>query len=167
MSPHVGVFTDEWPNERVDPGTAVYCPAFAGLPEHVAPWLSILPIHDANAKLLAAIAKPDFAATATRPGFAGLCLVDPFRKPERLFQSVLEAGIAGVANLPTVASFSGPILYGLEELSSGFDRELALLELAKSRGLRIAGVGADLEQAEKLRRIGCEFVVMLLPSAGM
>jgi len=66
--------------------------------------LGILPIHDANGRLVEGLSKPRFRRV---PDFAGVCLADPFRRLDDILDCVREAGIKGVVNLPTVAPLLG------------------------------------------------------------
>lgn len=149
---------DRWPVPGLAPDDAVFCPAVSGLPPERAAWLSILPIHDANGAFLAALEAAPFAEGVARPAYAGLCLVDPFRRPGDLFDAVARAGLPGIANLPTVSAFSGSMAEDIDAFGLGFQKELELLSEARERGLRIAGFGAGEAACARLRGIGCERV---------
>jgi predicted TIM-barrel enzyme len=64
--------------------------------------IGILPIHDANGRLLDELSAAEFSRV---PDFAGVCLSDPFRRLDMILDGVRRAGNKGVVNLPTVAPF--------------------------------------------------------------
>jgi len=90
-----------------------------------------------------------------------VCLVDPFRQLGQLFNTLMDAGISGVVNLPTTGTFRGSMARALEDLGTGISRELAMLALARDHGLRIGGAATTLETSAKMIETGCEFVVNL------
>lgn len=110
----------------------VFCPCLKDLPEELALTLGILPVHDANGRLLAELehVDPDHA-----PDFAGLCLVDPFRRLDDILDRVAAAGINGVINLPTVV----PFLEGQqsEAILALHQDERAALQKAEKRGFEV------------------------------
>ncbi|MCF3934868.1 phosphoenolpyruvate hydrolase family protein [Acuticoccus sp. M5D2P5] len=161
------VLTAHWPPARAVDDLAIYCPALAGLPDAIAPWLAILPVHDANAVLLEALEGAAFSAAPTRPDFAGVCLVDPFRQRRKVLQAVIDAGIGGIANLPTVATFAGPVLGDLEALRVGLDRELDGLTEAAAMGLATAAVVTDRAMLSRAEQGGFDTVLMCEPSGAL
>src|ERR687890_212233 len=74
----------------------IFCPCLQGLPRRSNLWIASLPIHDANAVLLDAVASDAFRNSPVKPAFAGVCLVDPFRQMKQIFQTIIAAGISGV-----------------------------------------------------------------------
>ena len=155
--------TATWPPTRcLEPGVQwIYCPWLEGLPPKSGLWLASLPIHDANAVLLDAIASQSFRSSALKPDFAGVCLVDPFRQLGQLFVALKNAGISGIANLPTTGTFRGSMARALDDLGTGVNREIAMMEQARDHGLRIGGVAMTLETRAKMIETGCEFVLDL------
>jgi predicted TIM-barrel enzyme len=150
------------PHEPEEPETEwIFCPWLQGLPRRSSLWIASLPIHDANAVLLNAIASDSFRSAPLKPAFVGVCLVDPFRQLKQLFQTVAAAGIAGVVNLPTTGAFRGSMARALDDLGTGLNREIAMLVLARDQGLRIGGVATAPETGAKLADIGCDFVLNL------
>ena len=85
-------------------GRTVFCPCLENLPPEIACMLGILPIHDANGRLVEELSKPRFRRV---PDFAGICLADPFRRLDDILDCVRGAGIKGIVNLPTVAPLLG------------------------------------------------------------
>jgi predicted TIM-barrel enzyme len=150
------------PHGLVEPETEwIFCPWLQGLPSRSGLWIASLPIHDANAVLLNAIAVDSFRGAPLKPAFVGVCLVDPFRQLKQLFQTVAAAGIGGIVNLPTIGAFRGSMARALDDLGTGVDREIAMLVLARDQGLRIGGVATAPETEAKLVDIGCDFVLNL------
>ncbi len=150
------------PHEPEEPETEwIFCPWLQGLPRRSGLWIASLPIHDANAVLLDAIASVSFRREPIKPAFVGVCLVDPFRQLKQLFQTVAAEGIAGVVNLPTTGAFRGSMARALDDLGTGVDREISMLVLARDQGLRIGGVATSPEAGAKLVDIGCDFVLNL------
>ncbi|MEZ2131506.1 MULTISPECIES: phosphoenolpyruvate hydrolase family protein [unclassified Sinorhizobium] len=155
--------TATWPpNGPSEPEVEwIFCPWLEGLPHKSSLWIASLPIHDANAVLLDAIASQPFRSAPRKPDFVGACLVDPFRQLDKLFSNVMAAGISGMVNLPTTGTFRGSMARALDDLGSGMNREIAMLALARDRGLRIGGVATVPEISAKMVEVGCEFVLDL------
>jgi predicted TIM-barrel enzyme len=139
----------------------IFCPWAHGLPQSTSLWIASLPIHDSNAVLLDAISSVEFRDASSKPTFAGVWMVDPFRRPERLFRAVADAGISGVVNLPTVGVFGGATARALDGLGTSVGREITMLAEARGQGLRIGGVATTSEVAGEMINVGCEFVVLL------
>jgi predicted TIM-barrel enzyme len=142
-------------------GEWIFCPWLQGLPRRSNLWIASLPIHDANAALLDAVASDAFRNSPVKPAFAGVCLVDPFRQMKQIFQTIMAAGISGVVNLPTTGAFRGSMAQALDDLGTGVNREITMLALARDYGLRIGGVATTQETGSKMTDIGCDFVLLL------
>jgi predicted TIM-barrel enzyme len=162
-APRIVRIVSAWPpGSSTGPDTEwILCPWLSGLPRRFNLLIASLPIHDANAVLLDTLASAEFQASFPKPAFAGVCLVDPFREMEKLFQALGNAGISGVVNLPTVGAFGGTMARALDDLGTGVDREIAMLMLARAQGLRIAGVATVPEVGVRMVGIGCDFVLFL------
>jgi len=163
----VPTITATWPPRGAREAEAewIFCPWLEGLPYKSSLWIASLPIHDANAVLLDAIASPSFRDAPRKPEFVGACLVDPFRQIDKLFSSLMDAGISGVVNLPTTGTFRGSMARALDDLGTGMNREIAVLALARDRGLRIGGAMTVTETGARMAEIGCEFVLDLRNTA--
>ncbi|WP_114948959.1 phosphoenolpyruvate hydrolase family protein [Microvirga calopogonii] len=146
--------------------TWIFCPWLQGLPRRTNLWIASLPIHDANAVLLDAIASDAFRNASLKPAFVGVCLVDPFRQLKHVFRTLAAAGVAGVVNLPTTGAFRGSMARALDDLGTGVTHEIAMLALARDQGLRIGGVAMTLETGARLIDNGCDFVLNLRFGAG-
>ena len=155
--------TSTWPPRLCREPVAkwIFCPWLQGLPQKSSLWIASLPIHDANAVLLDAVASDTFRSASLKPAFVGICLVDPFRQLKQLFQSLAAVGVAGVVNLPTTGAFRGSMARALEDLGTGVTREITMLTLARDQGLRIGGAATSTETEAKLIDIGCDFVLNL------
>lgn len=75
------------------------------------------------------------------PDFAGVCLSDPFRRMEDVFDRLRAEGIGGIVNLPTIAvmmTSSGDRIF-----ESLCEREAAALEKARAAGFRTLRILCD------------------------
>jgi hypothetical protein len=146
-----------WPGRTDGAERVILCPWLHGPDVVECFWLSLLSWHDANATLLAALpqAHPGTAATV----FAGVFCVDPFRRPEALFTALRQAGVAGIANLPSVSFLDGEFATTLEDCGLGTRREIAFLRRAREEGFRIVGCATSLPAAEALADAGAELIL--------
>ena len=125
------------PAEGGPAGPVIVCPWAAGLrlPEDV--WLSILPIHDANAW----VESPEpIAWHGTDPErvFFGVFALDKLRSPARIFAALRARGVRGIVNLPSVGFFDGAAGEHMRALDYAVDHELAFLREAAQAGFRVA-----------------------------
>jgi predicted TIM-barrel enzyme len=155
--------TSTWPpfSGRETEAKWIFCPWLEGLPPKSGLWIASLPIHDANAVLLAAITSQSFRDMPTKPAFVGVCLLDPFRQLSQVFSTLRAAGISGIVNLPTTGTFRGSMARALDDLGTGVNREIAMMAQARDHGLRIGGVAMTTEASAKMIEAGCEFVLDL------
>jgi hypothetical protein len=129
--------TADWP-AQLSGAPVVFSPCIAGLPPDLAVDLAILPIHDANRRLVEALPA---APRPCAPDYAGLCLSDPFMRIDDLLARLRAAGIGGVANFPTVA----PMLAGedADQFTLLYRRELQGLDRAAAAGFATLRIGPD------------------------
>jgi predicted TIM-barrel enzyme len=144
-----------WPPRRPD-RDALYalCPCLAGLPPKRAAWLGVLPLHDANARLLEEVSK-GIAGNV----LAGVLAIDPFRSASDLLAALRAAGVRGVVNLPSVAAFDGEMGGILDDLRFGVAREIDFLAAAVAAGFRAAGCARSPEVAQRMIAAGVELIV--------
>lgn len=136
----------EVPADGGPAGPVIVCPWATGLrlPEDV--WLSILPIHDANAWL----ESPEpIAWHRTDPDrvFFSVFAIDKLRSPARIFAALRAKGIRGIVNLPSVGFFDGLSGNHMRTLDYAVERELEFLREAALAGFR---VGAFTDRSEAI-----------------
>ncbi len=108
--------------------------------------MGLLPLEDANAATLDLLR----ASRAAVPVVAGLCATDPFRNLDRLLAEVVELGVAGVINLPSVGMIDGQFARSLEAAGLGYAREVELIREARRAGLATLGFAYDAAQAASM-----------------
>src|SRR5262245_1182398 len=144
-----------WPPRGSDRAAlTVLCPCLAGLPPRRAAWLGVLPLHDANARLLAAI-----AGGVADDMIAGVLAIDPFRSVPDLLAALRAAGVRGVVNLPSVAAFDGEMGGILDDLRFGVAREIDFLATAVAAGFRAAGLARSPEIAQRMIAVGVKLII--------
>ncbi|HYZ63708.1 MAG TPA: phosphoenolpyruvate hydrolase family protein [Acetobacteraceae bacterium] len=145
------------PDAPADGEMLILCPFLAGLDPAIAMWLGPLAWHDCNAALLAALpaSVPSGACV-----FAGVFCADPFRSAGDLLGALHAAGVAGVANLPSVSFLDGEFAQTLDALQLGRQRELAFLRGAAQAGFRIAGCAGSPAEAQELAAAGAELLIV-------
>jgi predicted TIM-barrel enzyme len=145
--------------QAVPPNAAtkwILCPWLDRFPKDNGIWLSVLAAHDANESLLEAL------PASKKPGYtvyAGAFAVDMLRAPGELIRALKRAAIAGVINFPSTSFIDGEAGAVLNGLSLGIDREIEFLRACSMEGLRIAGVANSREVAQRLIRIGVDFLI--------
>ncbi|SDM39794.1 phosphoenolpyruvate hydrolase family protein [Allokutzneria albata] len=127
-------------------------PSVAGL----LPW--------ANANELTLGVLPSIAGSGTL--FATVCANDPLRPASQVLARLVDLGVAGVLNAPTVGLLTGPVRAAVERAGLGFDREVELMALAARHGLRAWGYAFTPAQATALVDHGAEAVVVHLGITG-
>jgi predicted TIM-barrel enzyme len=153
-----------WPKPRQERGIlTLLCPCLAGLPPDRAAWLGILPLHDANARLLAIVRElgGQGGAQGGMSGdvFAGVLAIDPFRSVADLLAALRAGGVRGVVNLPSVAAFDGEMGAILDDLRFGMAREIDFLAAAVASGFRAAGCARSPETAQRMVEAGVELII--------
>lgn len=99
----------------------------------------MLPIHDANGLLLDELARiPTTAAEVPPPDFAAVCLSDPFRRIDDVFDTIRAAGIGGIINLPSIVALMTS--FGDRTFGALYDRECRMLDHASAAGFHVVRV---------------------------
>ncbi len=93
----------------------------------------LMPFGDANAIVLDMAAEV-LPVVKRTPVLAGVCGTDPMRRMERFLTEIRDIGFAGVQNFPTVGLIDGSFRANLEETSMGYDREVAMIRMARRTG---------------------------------
>lgn len=125
------------PAERGGTGPVFICPSLSGLPMPSGLWLSILPIHDANAYVDEDWVLEGPASERDRLYF-GVFALDRLRSPDRLLDRLRAKGISRIANLPTVSFFDATTGANLAALEFRPELELAFLLRARRAGFGVA-----------------------------
>jgi predicted TIM-barrel enzyme len=123
--------------ERGGSAPMFICPSLLGLPMPSGLWLSILPIHDANAYVDEDWVLEGPTSERDRLYF-GVFALDRLRSPDRLLGRLRAKGISRIANLPTVAFFDATTRANLAALDFSPELELAFLLRARRAGFGVA-----------------------------
>jgi predicted TIM-barrel enzyme len=92
--------------------------------------------------------------------FVGILAVDTLRSTRELIRSIKAAGVGGVINFPSVSFIDGNAGQMFDSLSIGIDREIECLEACVKEGLHIGGVVGPVPAAQRLLRIGVDFLLL-------
>jgi predicted TIM-barrel enzyme len=127
----------------------------------------LMPYGDANAIVLE-MANEVLPVVKKTPVLAGVCGTDPMRLMDKFLAQVKAVGFAGVQNFPTVGLIDGTFRANLEETHMGYDKEVAMIALARGLDLLTTPYVFDPEQAVKMTKAGADILVahMGLTTAG-
>ena len=123
----------------------------------------LMPYGDANA-IVMDMAREVLPVVERTPVLAGVCATDPFRVMERFLREVRDAGFAGVQNFPTVGLIDGHFRQGLEETGMGYNKEVAMIELARRMDLLTCPYVHNESEARAMARAGAD---VLVPHVGL
>ncbi|THK36749.1 hypothetical protein EHS39_18330 [Ensifer sp. MPMI2T] len=129
----------------------LYCPACEGLVQSTFDSLVLLPIHDANGRLLAGLGN---GVSWPSDVFAGVLALDPFRRHADILKALANAGCHGVVNFPSVTAIDGEMRVSLEDFGYGVKSELALLRAAVAKGFSALAVVDSFGMAQEALAIG-------------
>jgi predicted TIM-barrel enzyme len=118
----------------------------------------LMPFGDANAIVLE-MANEVLPVVKRTPVLAGVCATDPMRLMDRFLEQVKAAGFAGVQNFPTVGLIDGTFRANLEETNMGYDREVAMIRLARKLELLTTPYVFNESEAERMARAGADILV--------
>lgn len=127
----------------------------------------LMPFGDANA-IVMSMADEVLPVVRKTPVLAGVCATDPMRRMERFLVHVRDVGFAGVQNFPTVGLIDGQFRRNLEETQMGYDKEIAMIRLARQLDLLTTPYVFTPEDAAAMTHAGADIVVahMGLTTAG-
>ncbi len=127
----------------------------------------LMPYGDANAIVLEMAAEV-LPVVKKTPVLAGVCGTDPMRRMDRFLQAVRAEGFAGVQNFPTVGLIDGSFRINLEETGMGYDREVAMIRLAREMELLTTPYVFSVDDARAMTEAGADILVahMGLTTAG-
>lgn len=123
----------------------------------------LMPYGDANA-IVMDMAREVLPVVEKTPVLAGVCGTDPFRLMSRFLLEVKAAGFAGVQNFPTVGLIDGNFRQGLEETGMGYDKEVAMIALARQMDLLTCPYVHNPEEARAMAEAGAD---VLVPHVGL
>lgn len=118
----------------------------------------LMPYGDANAVVME-MAGEVLTVVEKTPVLAGVCASDPFRRMEHFLKQVREVGFSGVQNFPTVGLIDGKFRANLEETGMGYDKEVALVKLARSMDLLTTPYVFNTVEAEQMTDAGADIIV--------
>ena len=123
----------------------------------------LMPYGDANA-IVMEMAREVLPVVEHTPVLAGVCGTDPFRVMKRFLADIRDAGFAGVQNFPTVGLIDGQFRQGLEETGMGYDREVAMIALAREMDLLTCPYVHNIDEARAMAEAGAD---ILVPHVGL
>ncbi|WP_245424425.1 phosphoenolpyruvate hydrolase family protein [Sinorhizobium sp. BJ1] len=129
----------------------LYCPSCEGLDGSAYDSLVLLPIHDANERLLAELRN---GVRSEAQVFAGVFALDPFRRHVDILKALKAAGCHRVVNFPSVTAIDGEMRVSLEDFGYGVTAEINLLRTAVAKGFSALAVVDSLGMAQEAVAIG-------------
>jgi len=140
---------------------SIYCPCAEGLVGYQLEVLCLLPIHDANGRLLDSLQR---RPAISRHIHAGIFAVDPFRRRTDILAAVRAAGFAGVANFPSVCRIDGAVRHDLETLGFGVANEVEFIREAVRDGFAAAAMIDSRQTASAMIAVGASVLIMTDPA---
>jgi predicted TIM-barrel enzyme len=123
----------------------------------------LMPYGDANA-IVMDMAREVLPVVEHTPVLAGVCATDPFRVMSRFLVQIQAEGFAGVQNFPTVGLVDGTFRQGLEETGMGYDKEVAMIALARRMDLLTCPYVHNPDEARAMAEAGAD---VLVPHVGL
>ena len=118
----------------------------------------LMPYGDANAIVLEMAAEVLPVARKT-PVLAGVCGTDPMRMMDRFLKQIQDVGFAGVQNFPTVGLLDGTFRVNLEETNFGYDKEVAMIRLARQMEMLTTPYVFDADTSRRMAEAGADILV--------
>ncbi len=118
----------------------------------------LMPYGDANA-IVMEMAREVLTVVSAVPVLAGVCASDPFRQMPRFLDEIRSIGFAGVQNFPTVGLIDGSFRANLEETDMGYDKEVAMIALARQKDLLTTPYAFNVHEAEQMANAGADVIV--------
>ncbi|MCZ4093667.1 phosphoenolpyruvate hydrolase family protein [Sinorhizobium psoraleae] len=155
--PSIPLVTDLTALTGDQPGSAtLYCPSCEGLAGSAYDSLVLLPIHDANERLLSELRN---GVLSEAPVFAGVFALDPFRRHVDILKALKAAGCHRVVNFPSVTAIDGEMRVSLEDFGYGVAAEISLLSTAVAKGFSALAVVDSFDMAQEAVAIGVSGLV--------
>jgi predicted TIM-barrel enzyme len=118
----------------------------------------LMPYGDANA-VVVEMAGEVLPVVRNTPVLAGVCASDPFRLMDKFLDQLRDIGFAGVQNFPTVGLIDGQFRANLEETGMGYDNEVRLIQLARSKNLLTTPYVFNLTDTRAMVEAGADIIV--------
>jgi predicted TIM-barrel enzyme len=93
------------------------------------------------------------------PVLAGVNGTDPFMIPQQFLQRLIELGLSGVQNFPTVGIIDGTFRANLEETGMGYHHEVELIAQARALDLLTTPYVFSEDNARDMAAAGADIVV--------
>ncbi len=117
-----------------------------------------MPYGDANA-IVVEMASEVLPVVKKTPVLAGVCGTDPFRLMPVFLRQIKEMGFSGVQNFPTVGLIDGVYRQNLEATGMGYDKEVAMIELAHEFDLFTSPYCFTPDEATAMAKAGADQIV--------
>ena len=118
----------------------------------------LMPYGDANG-IVVEMAAEVLPVVKDTPVQAGVCGTDPFRLMPVFLKQLKEMGFTGVQNFPTVGLIDGTFRTNLEATGMGYDKEIAMIALARQMDLLTTPYVFDPDQAKAMVEAGADVLV--------
>ena len=118
----------------------------------------LMPFGDANA-IVVEMADEVLPVVKKTPVLAGVCGTDPMRLMPRFLRQLKEIGFAGVQNFPTVGLIDGVFRQNLEETNMGYEKEVAMVAMARELDLLTTPYVFDVADAKAMTNAGADILV--------
>ncbi|TCU31328.1 phosphoenolpyruvate hydrolase family protein [Rhizobium azibense] len=138
-------------SDQAPQSITLYCPSCQGLEGSAYESLVLLPIHDANGRLLSKLRN---GTVPTNQIFAGVLALDPFRRHADILNALETADCPGVVNFPSVTAIDGEMRVSLEDFGYGVTIEINLLRTAVAMGFSTLAVVDSFGMAQEAVAIG-------------
>lgn len=109
---------------------------------------SYLPFFNSNSATFELFIKHIHPTTGETPVIFGLFGSDPITDIHQLLSTLLERGVQGIVNYPTVSLYDGQFREALEEAGLGIKREAEMLRLANEMGFFTVGFVCSRDEAK-------------------
>ncbi len=118
----------------------------------------LMPYGDANA-VVVEMAGEVLPVVIDTPVLAGVCASDPFRLMDKFLDQLRDIGFTGVQNFPTVGLIDGQFRANLEETGMGYDNEVRLIQLARSKNLLTTPYVFNVDETRAMVEAGADIIV--------
>jgi predicted TIM-barrel enzyme len=118
----------------------------------------VLAYGNAN-EIVMEMAREVLPVVSRTPVLAGVNGTDPFCNFDYFLDQVKAVGFSGIQNFPTVGLIDGVFRSNLEETGMGYDLEVDLVRLARSKDLLTTPYVFDVDQARIMAEAGADIVV--------
>lgn len=113
---------------------------------------------DANA-IVMEMAGEVLPVVKNTPVLAGVNGTDPFRVMPYFLKQVKDIGFSGVQNFPTVGLFDGIMRQNLEATGMGYDKEVAMINMAHDMDLFTSPYVFNPDEARSMTNAGADLLV--------